>query len=189
MPALVALFLSLAVEIDIYQRLGSHPSIPKVLKVHDGMLILERLQGPLRQLLLDWHEAGHPPEPERILRWATQIARGYQHFHGCNVFQVDIGLHNALLDDFDNAKVCDFAGSSLDGSPPTIFPSQHAEHPNLSPEIPSVLSELFALGSLLYELETARQPYSDKEDAEVEELFRQDQFPDTEGLILGKVIA
>ena len=35
---------SLAVEHDIYQRLGVHPSIPKLLHVHNGMLVLERLQ-------------------------------------------------------------------------------------------------------------------------------------------------
>ena len=117
-----------------------------------------------------------------------QITEGFQYIHKCGVFQVDIGLHNVLLDAVGNAKICDFAGSSLDGSQPDIYPDLHAEHPELSTTNPSILSEFFALGSLLYELETAQRPYSEKEDAEVERLFLENQFPNTNRLILGTVI-
>lgn len=106
----------------------------------------------------------------------------------CGVLQVDIGLHNVLLDSNDNAKICDFAGSSIDGSPPNICPSHRAEHPSLPAENPSLLSELFALGSLLYELETGQQPYHEKDEEEIERLFEQDHFPNTDSLMLGNVI-
>ena len=36
--------------------------------------------------------------------------------------QVDIGAHNVLLDQYETAKLSDFAGSSLDESKPTVVP-------------------------------------------------------------------
>lgn len=48
---------------------------------------------------------------------------------------------------------------------------------------------MFALGSTLYEVETTRQPYHDKSDKDINELFRAGDFPDTSALILGEVIS
>ncbi|KAL7949752.1 hypothetical protein V8C42DRAFT_311848 [Trichoderma barbatum] len=45
-------------------------------------------------------------------------------------------------------------GSSLDGCEPTVAPYAYSTHPNMSITKPSVYSELFAFGSLLYEVET-----------------------------------
>ena len=41
------------IERRVYQRLGQHPHITTFLGVHQDMLVLERLQYPLRQRLLD----------------------------------------------------------------------------------------------------------------------------------------
>jgi hypothetical protein len=41
---------------------------------------------------------------------------------------------------------------------------------------------------MLFEIETTNEPYPDKNDAELEELFKADMYPDTGKLILGKVI-
>ena len=54
---------------------------------------------------------------------------------------------------------------------------------------PSLQSEIFALGSTIYELETTRQPYYDKLDSEIERLFGAQDFPDTSALVLGEVVA
>jgi hypothetical protein len=54
---------------------------------------------------------------------------------------------------------------------------------------PSLHSEIFALGSTIYELETTRQPYDGKLDLEIERLFGAQDFPDTSALVLGEVIA
>ena len=53
---------------------------------------------------------------------------------------------------------------------------------------PSIQSELFALGSMLYEIESTSKPYPDKNDEELEMLFKADKYLDTSELILGKVI-
>jgi hypothetical protein len=102
--------------------------------------------------------------------------------------QVDIGAHNVLLDQYETAKLFDFAGSSLDKSKPMVASSAHSEQPNMPHTKPSIQSELFALGSMLYEIETTNKPYPDKNDGELEELFKADKYPDTGKLILGEVI-
>jgi serine/threonine protein kinase len=152
------------------------------------MIVLERLQYPLRRRLLDIREQKQLPVPQDVVRWAKQTAQALQHVHSRGVMQVDIGPHNILLDWDENAKLSDFAGSSIDGSEPTVFPSAHSEHPDMPTANPSVQSELFALGSTLYEIETTYKPYPDKNDGELARLFKANKFPDTRELILGKVI-
>ncbi|KAF2274065.1 kinase-like protein [Westerdykella ornata] len=178
----------LAIECTIYERLGSHPYIAKVLYKHKGMIVLERLQYPLRKRLWDLRAAQQLPPTQDVLRWASQIAEALQHVHSCGVFQVDIGPHNMLLDWAEDVKLSDFAGASVDGSAPYVLPSPHSEHPKMRATQPSIQSEVFALGSALYEMETTQQPYHDKEDEEIEELFGAGEFPDTSALILGEVI-
>ena len=45
------------------------------------------------------------------------------------------------------------------------------------------------MGSTIYEVETARQPYYDKTDTEIERLFSVQVSPDTRALVLGEVVA
>ncbi|KAL1636214.1 hypothetical protein SLS56_001193 [Neofusicoccum ribis] len=104
------------------------------------------------------------------------------------VLQVDVGPHNVLLDWDENAKLSEFAGSSINGSKPLVAPSEHSEHPDFPAATPSVQSEMFALGSTLYEVETTRQPYHDRAEKEIQELFHVWSFPDTSALVLGEVI-
>jgi serine/threonine protein kinase len=179
----------LEVERQAYERLGSHPRIPVLLGSQQDAIILERLQCTLRHRLLDLRSRQQRPATLEVLRWALQTAEALQYIHSRGVKQVDIGIYNVLLDQDDNAKLADFSGSSLDGSEPTVAPSAHATHPRLSTFKPSVNSELFAFGSLLYELETTFQPFHEKQDHEVEALFEANQFPSTTSLVLGEVIA
>lgn len=178
----------LSIERQIYDRLGLHPCITALLGSQQDMVILERLQYTLRHRLHELRGRGERPASGNRVRWALQIAEGLRHIHSCGVKQVDIGTYNVLLDWEDNAKLSDFAGSSLDGSKPTVAPSAHATHPRLSVSKPSVHSELFALGSLLYEMETTYQVFHDKNDGELEELFGAGQFPPVDDLLLGDVM-
>lgn len=153
------------------------------------MIILERLQYPLRKRLWDLRDTPAKfPTTTDVVRWAYQISSALQYVHSYGVFQVDIGAHD-MLDWGENVKLSDFAGSSIDGSEPLILPSVHSEHPSCPSTTPSVQSELFALGSTLYEIETTRQPYYDQDDYVVESLFAQGTFPGTSGLVLGDVIS
>ncbi len=178
----------IAVECEIYRRLGPHPHITKFLGVYQGMPLLERLQCPLRKRLGDLRDQHMAPAAQDVLRWATQMCDGLAHAHSRRVFQVDISLENVLLDWCDNAKLSDFAGSSIDGCPALVLPSQHSEHPRWPAANPTMRSELFALGSALYEIETTNKPYHDETDSQVFDLFEQDIFPDTKELLLGRAI-
>lgn len=102
------------------------------------------------------------------------------------MLQVDIGPHNILLDQNNDARLSNFAGSSIDGSDPEVLPSHHSQHPCI--RIPSVQSEIFALGSTFYEIETTKQPYHNRIEREVHTLFQAQHFPDTGSLVLGPVI-
>jgi hypothetical protein len=53
---------------------------------------------------------------------------------------------------------------------------------------PLIQSKLFALGSILYKIETTNKPYFNKNDKELEKLFKADKYLNTGKLILGKVI-
>lgn len=176
------------VECKIYTRLGQHPSITKFLGVYQGMPLLERLQYPLRKRLWELRDKKELPVSQDVVRWALHICEGLAHVHSRNVLQVDISAANVLLDWEDNAKLSDFAGSSIDGCPPLALPSLHSEHPRWPAAYPTLRSELFALGSTLYEAETTNQPYHDKKDSEILALFQQDIFPDTTKLVLGDLI-
>jgi len=179
----------LEIERRIYERLGSHPYITKFLGAYRGMIVLERLQYPLRKRLYDLRENNQLPQSQDVVRWALQITQAIYHIHSHGVLQVDIGAHNVLLDQYETAKLSDFAGSSLDGSKPMVAPSAHSEHPNMPHTKPSIQSELFALGSMLYEIETTNKPYPNNNDEELEELFKADVYPETGKLILGNVIS
>jgi serine/threonine protein kinase len=178
----------LDIERRIYERLGPHPYITRFICAHKDMIVLERLKYSLRKHLYDLHEHNQLPMGYDVVRWASQVTQAIQYIHSRGVMQVDIGPHNVLLDQYETAKLSDFAGSSLDKSKPTVAPSAHSEHPNMPHTQPSIQSELFALGSMLYEIETANEPYPDKNEQELEELFKADKYPDTDKLILGMVI-
>jgi hypothetical protein len=51
-----------------------------------------------------------------------------------------------------------------------MLPSR-LDHPSMPMTKPSLQSEIFALGSTTYEVETTRQPYYDKTDTEIERLL------------------
>ena len=178
------------IERRIYERLGGHPRIVKLISFQTGYIVLERLKYPLRQHFYNLHETNSLPSPEQALKWSHQAAEGIQYLHSKSVFQADIGTHNLLLDSKEDIKFCDFAGSSIDGEIAWVCPSSHAEYPFTNPQNyqPTVKSELFSLRSIIYEISTTRRPYDEKRDSEVEKLFRARQFPETETLLLGPVI-
>lgn len=115
--------------------------------------------------------------------------------HANAVLHGDINCSNFFLDGEQNLKLGDFAGSSIDDSPPTIcYSTTHqllSLDPSSEPEdyIISKETEIFAFGSSLYEMVTGRPPYEDKSDAEVERLFYSREYPKLyDDTVLGAVI-
>lgn len=144
-------------------------------------LVLERCCETLRSRL-----TSNPSEVSKAAMWAQQAAEGLEFVHNCGVIQGDVGCHNMLLDDDDNLKLSDFAGSSIDGSKATVVYEDWSLLPHR--DIPPVKRDLFALGSAIYEMSTGHPPYPNKSKAEIQNLYWNEIFPPTNGLALGSVI-
>lgn len=54
--------------------------------------------------------------------------------------------------------------------------------------VPTVATDLFALGSAIYEMITGHEPYEELEEAEVEERYMKLHFPDLEPVVGGEII-
>lgn len=128
------------------------------------------------------------------LRWAQEAADGLSYIHSKGIIHADVGCHNIIVNDASHVKFIDFGGSGIDGEVPLVcyeWCSFQAGN-----EI-GIYTDIFAFGSMLFELEIGRVPYSELEGtmemgrlmAVVEELFAERKFPSVETLALGSVIS
>lgn len=115
-----------------------------------------------------------------------QIAQALNFLHLAGVIHGDLTSHNVFLDEKLNAKVADFAGSSLDGSPLLIAVTASHEYPG--PAL-SAQGDFFAFGSVLYEIMTGNVPYADLAEDEILDRYAKHDFPSTDSLqAVGKII-
>lgn len=120
------------------------------------------------------------------LRWATQIAEAINFIHGAGVIHGDLTCENIFLDENLNAKLADYAGSSIDGSPLSIAVTASHEYPG---PLLSVQGDLFAFGSVLYEIMTRQAPYNGLSDEEISTRYSKGEFPNIEFLqVIGDII-
>lgn len=175
------------VERRVYERLNSGTQ-------HDGLL---KYYGSLDQgLILEYacnkslrdYVAHHKEQPlPRRLSWAEQLAASVRFIHTKGILHGDISCNNAFLDESLKLKLGDFAGSSIDDEPPLVCYDISHEHPDLT-DI-SIKSELFALGSSLYEIMTGSKPYQGFSASSIRNAYRANTFPDLRRLeALGNVI-
>jgi len=111
------------------------------------------------------------------LRWVEQLFDAVQFIHSRSVLHGDISGNSIFLDDNLNAKLGDFAGSATDNDPPLVCYETSHELPG---EDISTRTELFALGSTVYEIMTGLKPYKDLPDHEVSAAFSEGRYPDLE---------
>lgn len=153
----------------------------------DGLL-LERgtcLRGILRNSTVPWATK---------FRWAREAAEGLAYVHSKGIIQADVGCHNIIVDNANQIKLLDFAGSGIDGEEPLVLYEWCSFRPGN--EI-GIATDIFAFGTMLFELETGRVPYSELENSlemgelmtVVESLFSQNNFPSVEALSFGPVIS
>lgn len=175
------------IERCIYERLGKHKRICELKYAIDRGLVLERLKQCLRERLEDFQKLGTVPSHEEAFRWSIQAAQASAYIHEKGILQSDMGCHNFLLDEDDNVKLCDFGGSSIDGSKPLCAPGAGYQRPTDDTDTFTVKDDLFALGSTLYEIWTSKRPYqNDQNDFRCErdhyrtvlDHFRNQRFPD-----------
>ncbi|KAF2837768.1 hypothetical protein M501DRAFT_937097 [Patellaria atrata CBS 101060] len=111
------------------------------------------------------------------LRWAEQIMASVNFIYSRNVLHSDIPCNNILLDEGFNAKLADFAGSSIDGEEALIGYDTSREHPEYEITDVSTGSEIFVLGSTFSEIMTGSQPYKELSDEEIACAYRGRMYP------------
>lgn len=120
------------------------------------------------------------------LKWVTQVADALGFIHDAGIIHGDLTTANIFLDDGLDAKLADFAGSSIDSSRLLVAVTVSYENPG---RVLSVQGDIFALGSLMYEVMTGERPYAALSEANVRARFMKHEFPDVTSLgRLGRLI-
>lgn len=178
----------IALEHETYKRLVG---VPHILHMVDysaefGAIILQGVKGaPVRTHL---RETTPPIKLSKRIHWAVCVAETLQTLHERGIVHCDMKAENLLLDDTDTVYVTDFGGCSLDGRDHIAMESERFYLPRHIDTISNVTTDLFALGSTIFELMTSGQPYAELEDAEVVRRYETKEFPDVEGVACGDVI-
>jgi serine/threonine protein kinase len=173
-------------ERQIYERLANRGGHKGILSYHGPFESGIRLEYAPNHALQSFNKK-HDVDLRQRLRWAAQIIEAVDFMHKSGVIHGDLTSANIFLDEKLNAKVADFAGSSIDGSPLLIAVTASHEYPGplLSPQ-----GDLFAFASVLYEIMSGDMPYRGLSDEEICGRYSKGEFPDTEPLptAIGSVI-
>jgi serine/threonine protein kinase len=165
----------------ILERLGQHPLIIKSFGLEAGQLFLEYHPRELRNVLLSRTHIHRE-------KWALQIAEVLFHVHAKNIIHRDLNSRNIRIQVSEDIVLCDFAGSSLDGLTATGVRGEVRFCRLPYHSMATVQDDLFALGSVLYELSTGSVPYATLEDKEVIRRYSDKIFPPVDHLPMGKII-
>ncbi len=151
----------------------SHPAIVRVYDILEGAdgdwIVMELVEGRTLRCLLD--EAALPPA--QAVRLCREIAEGLAEAHAHGILHRDLKASNVIVGSSGRAKILDFGlakelpregdpeGQELTASTPGVIPGTCFA---MSPEqvLGSPLderSDLFSLGSLLYEMLTGEPPF------------------------------
>jgi serine/threonine protein kinase len=169
----------------VYKRLGQHPYLLQYYKtMGDGICLEYMPMGTLRNYLTSTAASSIIASQRRD--WIMQATRGLQHLHSNNIIWSDPSTQNCLLANDLSLRICDFAGSGLQRLAPTVGPCGRSC--KSWDESPSIASDLFGLGSMIYEIVTETLPFQDLSEEKAQHRFSMGQFLDTEGLTHGEVI-
>jgi serine/threonine protein kinase len=168
-------------EREIYERLTQRGGHPRILRYYgtfeDGIRLEYVPNGSIRMFYHAQEQSGI--SFEHRLRWATQIAEALGFLHSAGIIHGDLTCHDIFLDEGLNAKVAGFGGSSLDGSELLICIAPSHEYPG---PVLSTQGDIFALGSVLYEIVTGSPPYVGLSDTEIEDRYKKGNFAETASL-------
>jgi serine/threonine protein kinase len=136
----------------------------------------------------------HPEiPPNHKHRWIMQIAESFSLLHTHLISHCDSKLENFLLDDNYDIKICDFASSHNFRAPskdPAIQPLRYRRVvDDFDEAVFNPADDIFAFGSICYEIITGCPPYPELGDHDVRLYFSRRDFPATDGLSFGSVIS
>jgi len=172
---------------EIYVYLGDHPRVVKCLAKGDLFVDLEYAShGHIESYLRSHHDISDKCR----IRLAQGVIEAVVFIHSKSIIHSDLAARQFLLDSELHVKISDFGFSSFsDGDVLGFENSSHQLPRDLDCDMPStVQSDLFALGSTLYEIMTGRRPYEGIPDDTITELYIKRIFPDVSNILCGDVI-
>ncbi|KAF4636625.1 hypothetical protein G7Y89_g1464 [Cudoniella acicularis] len=174
-------------EYRIYQRLPRHDRLLKMMgySPESGLDLEYMPNGNLREFLQT--EAVNSGLTQR-LQWACDAAEALHLLHSHNVIHCDVKPENYLVDSKFRLRIIDFSGSSMDGSYFSALETVRFCLPRPWEAPSTIVTDLFALGSTIYEIMTGMQPYAQYKDEEVETFFRRGIFPPVDNIHCGELI-
>jgi serine/threonine protein kinase len=181
-------------EIDIYRHLPLHPRLIRLLSSSkdgdDTSLTLEYMPNGSLAAYLRTNAA--TVTTELRVQWALQAAQGVAMLHAHGVIHADLKPTNMLLDSNLGLRIADFSGCSLLGKQPYILesgpfylPADWREDDKLGC---NTTTDIFALGSCIFQIATGKKPCEGLEDDDVEKRFADQAFPDLDGILFAEVI-
>lgn len=126
---------------------------------HTPVLVMEYVEGTPASAQV----ANGPVRPERVLRWAGQVADAIDHAHIHGILHCDLKPANIQINTNDDAKVLDFGlaraihSSSEEGLIGGTLPYMAPEQ--LQDGVFSEASDMYSFGVTLFELFTGRRPF------------------------------
>lgn len=160
---------ALELEMKIFERLGNHPGIiPYFGRNYNeggGLLLGFAEYNDLESFCDEWY---WPRVPVRF-RWCVQMAEALAFVHSKGVVHGDITWRNVLVTSDMDAKLSDFAGSSIDGRQflatgnPPFYPWKPDSRINYRwpADHFGIKDDIFALGTLIYTIMVGEPPYDD----------------------------
>ncbi|KAJ5081525.1 kinase-like protein [Penicillium alfredii] len=167
-----------AVEIEgrVYGHLGRNKRIARCINWGDDFVDLRyERKGDLETYLKNTRLTDHAK-----YRIARQAIKAVAFIHKKDVIHSDLSARQFLMDKKYNIRLSDFGGSSLQGSEAIVM--ENASHflPRDEDSSNSVQSDLFALGSTIYEILLGKKPYEGAEEDDIQRYFSQGVFPTLE---------
>ncbi|MFT3694071.1 MAG: serine/threonine-protein kinase [Kofleriaceae bacterium] len=149
-------------EAEVLRKID-HPNVVNVLEGgtdEDGKpyLVMERAYGMELDVML--HKCGPMPR-DRVTAIASQLFDGLIAIHDAGVIHADLKASNILVDELDRVTIIDFGLARaataeqheiLGGTPAYMAPEV------LSGGVPTIQSDLFSVGVIIYELLTGTPP-------------------------------
>lgn len=99
------------------------------------------------------------------------------YLHSLRIVHADFGLHNFLLRDDGGIVLCDFAGSGIDGGRCSVGHGVRYRDPLSPREYPTEQEDVFALGTVLYELDRGELLFKGMSHEEIYMRLRNRQCP------------
>jgi serine/threonine protein kinase len=174
-------------EAEIYNYLGNHPRIINCLARGDLFVDLEFAPHGHIEGYLNSHR---DTSDECRLRLAQEAIEAVVLIHSKGIIHSDLAARQFLLDANLCVHLSDSGFSSVNGGDVLGFEnSSHHMPRDIDGSVPSTTqSDLFALGSTLYEIMTGRRPYEGKSDDAITQLYCNGSFPDVTGVLLGHIM-